>query len=326
MTFVCPRCKGALGKTPHSYGCDPCTAEYPIVCGIADFRLWPDPYIGIPEDRRKGELLHAFAEQHGFEAVLRYYYSITPEVPPHHAKRWIAHSLAQVEIARSVLGDAGVTDEGDAGAALLDIGCSTGGLLAAAAGTFARLTGADVAFRWLVVGRARLRELGVTAELVCANAEALPFPDRSFNVVTAIDVLEHFRDPKAALRESARVSARHGRTFCATNNRYAPLPDPQVGLWGVGYVPRRWQPAFVARRRAGLHIYEVRMRSATEVRRLFADAGFTRFRTKPAPLYAPHATPSIQRVLRVYNRCRDLPLIRLPLCLIGPRLMTLAER
>ncbi|HZJ26603.1 MAG TPA: class I SAM-dependent methyltransferase, partial [Acidimicrobiia bacterium] len=35
---------------------------------------------------------------------------------------------------------------------------------------------------------------------------ALPFPDRSFDLVLAIEVLEHVPDPDAALTEIARVS------------------------------------------------------------------------------------------------------------------------
>lgn len=325
MRFVCPQCKKELRQVPDMYHCAGCRRDYPVLCGIADFRLHPDPYISIDDDRRKGQHLFEKSRHQSFVELLRYYYSITPEVPSDHAERWVAHSLAQVRIARETLRRCGVAAGPGAGA-LLDLGCSTGGLLAAA-GPCRAAVGVDVAFRWLVVGQLRLRELGVEAELVCANAEALPFPDGCFDTVTAIDVVEHVRDAQAAICESRRVLAEGGRALCATNNRFAPLPDPQVGVWAVGYVPRRWQPAYVAKVRSGLHAYQVQMPSSAELTRLFRRAGYRGVKTDPAPLIAPHMQRSVSSaLLAAYNRLRELPLAKPPLRLLGPRLVTVGER
>lgn len=325
MRFVCPRCKGSLIESEAAYRCRRCGREYPVICGIADFRLYPDPYISIEHDRMKGVQLFEEGSRRSFADLVSYYYSITPEVPPDHAARWTRHTLSQVNIARETLERCGVSTEGD-GVALLDIGCSTGGLLVAA-GTRRVLAGVDVAFRWLVVAQRRLAELNIAANLVCANAEALPFRDGTFDVVTAIDVIEHVRDPRASIRESRRVLAEGGRMVCAANNRFAPLPDPQVGVWAVGYVPRRWQPAYVAKARKGLHVYQVRMPSAAELTRLFRQAGYRRVRTDPAPLVAPHVRGQVQNaMLAAYNRIRNVALAKPPLRLLGPRLLTVGER
>ncbi|HEY1520264.1 MAG TPA: class I SAM-dependent methyltransferase [Solirubrobacteraceae bacterium] len=40
-------------------------------------------------------------------------------------------------------------------------------------------------------------------------AESLPFPDRSFDLAAAIEVLEHVPDPEATMSEMARVAAGH---------------------------------------------------------------------------------------------------------------------
>ncbi len=42
-----------------------------------------------------------------------------------------------------------------------------------------------------------------------ADAERLPFTDDSFDLVVAVEVLEHLRDPRQGLAEMARVSRRH---------------------------------------------------------------------------------------------------------------------
>jgi len=56
---------------------------------------------------------------------------------------------------------------------------------------------------------ASLRAGGV-ARLTALTADAadLPFKDRDFDVVTALEVVEHTKDPLAALREVARVARR----------------------------------------------------------------------------------------------------------------------
>jgi SAM-dependent methyltransferase len=42
-----------------------------------------------------------------------------------------------------------------------------------------------------------------------ADAHVLPFEDRSFDLVVAVEVLEHLTDPAMGLREMARVGRRH---------------------------------------------------------------------------------------------------------------------
>ena len=127
MRFVCPACKGELTLVSDSYECPACSRSFPIVCGIPDFRLTPDPYIGIEEDRAKGTMLQAAAQSRTFEELLRFYYAITPEDPPDLAKHWIARALADVEIAKFTIDAYGLQ-----GNRLLDLGCSTGAMLAAA--------------------------------------------------------------------------------------------------------------------------------------------------------------------------------------------------
>ena len=51
----------------------------------------------------------------------------------------------------------------------------------------------------------RLRQAG--GRTICGNLTALPFPDRHFGLVCALDIIEHVEDEAAAWRELARVAA-----------------------------------------------------------------------------------------------------------------------
>jgi ubiquinone/menaquinone biosynthesis C-methylase UbiE/uncharacterized protein YbaR (Trm112 family) len=319
MEFVCPSCQGPLEHSSDGYRCGPCRQVYPVVCGIPDFRLSPDPYIGIQDDRVKGMHLWEAAQSRNFRQLIEYYYSITTDAPPDLAKFWIARTFSEAPLARCVLKQSLLWSEVDR-AKLLDIGCSTGAMLLAARGA-RELVGVDVGFRWLVMGKVRLRDEGLSASLVCANAEALPFADGCFDLVTAHDLIEHLRRPGQAVSEASRVSRSGARALWVTNNRYAPLPEPHVRFFGVGYLPRRWQPRYVAWRRKDLPPYAIRLRSARELKRLFQRAEYSTICIGPAPLVAPHWENSlVNRLLDFYNQLRDVPFIRAFAKLAGPRL------
>ena len=68
---------------------------------------------------------------------------------------------------------------------ILDIGCGTGYLVALyTAGGGARVTGVDIAAKSVELTLARLQLMGLTATVKKASAEALPFADNSFDLVT----------------------------------------------------------------------------------------------------------------------------------------------
>ena len=84
---------------------------------------------------------------------------------------------------------------------LLDIGCGTGFVIELLADTFDEIDGIDPT-------RAMLDQVDVSAGNITLHegtAEALPFADGSFDLVTAYSVFHHLADHRPALAEAARV-------------------------------------------------------------------------------------------------------------------------
>lgn len=103
-----------------------------------------------------------------------------------------------------VVGAAALED----GMAHLDAGCGFGGTLAAVDARHARmrLTGLNIDGRQLAVAREAVRpRAGNSLEFVEGDACAMPFPDASFDRVTAVECIFHFPSRSAFLKEASRV-------------------------------------------------------------------------------------------------------------------------
>lgn len=84
---------------------------------------------------------------------------------------------------------------------ILDVGCGTGANLVLLK-KFGKIRGLDKSESALDFCRQKGFLLW---QLKKGSAESLPFPTRSFNLVTLFDVLEHIQDEKGALEETFRV-------------------------------------------------------------------------------------------------------------------------
>jgi SAM-dependent methyltransferase len=326
--LACPVCRGSLATEGSALGCRPCARLFPIIAGIPDLRVEPDPWIGLDDDRRKALRVLDEAEGLDFEGHVRTYWRLTPETSPEQAERFTEHVLAAAERTSEWLS----MDQDDGGGfgpdgPWLDLGCGTADLGAAAPASVS-VIGVDVAMRWLVIARRRLEDAGRQAHLVCANAEALPFPDRRFSRVLSLGLVEHCKSLDAVLSEAYRVAGDGGSLRFRTTNRYSLLPEPHVGVWGVGFFPRSWADRYV-RSRGGTGYAHHHPWSAGEIRRGLRGAGFQEVRVGAAPTLTEEArrsSPAVRAAVPLYERARKMPLSRDGLRQIAPVLEAEARR
>jgi ubiquinone/menaquinone biosynthesis C-methylase UbiE/uncharacterized protein YbaR (Trm112 family) len=333
LELECPACRGELERPAESeIVCRGCGKAYPVVLGIPDLRVFPDPYIGVEEERRKvARLAERFGDE-DFAGLLDFYYSITPVVSPQLAEQYKASLHAAAPRTRAWLSEwerqSGVEPDGDAAErALLDVGCGTGALLLAAEGRYGLRAGVDIALRWLVMCRRRLADGGVELPLVCACAEALPLPGGRFDTVTLDSTIEHLEAQDRALGEVHRVMKPAARLYVATPNRFSVGPDPATKIWAGSWLPERVTAWLVAR--SGGLPPKRHLLSARSLRRLLASSGFTDIRIDlpgvPAGQRAHFPAP-LRAAMTGYELARGLPFSRAILRAVGPILQSVARR
>ncbi|MCX2180427.1 class I SAM-dependent methyltransferase [Streptomyces sp. SKN60] len=135
----------------------------------------------------------------------------------HHESVLRSHSWRTVENSAAYL-----IPELAAGLDVLDVGCGPGTISADLAQRVApgRVTAVDAAEDVLDKARAVAAERGLAnVEFAVADVHALDFPDDSFDIVHAHQVLQHVGDPVQALREMRRV-CRPGGVVAARDSDY----------------------------------------------------------------------------------------------------------
>lgn len=140
-------------------------------------------------------------------------------------------------------------------------------------------TGIDLTSRGVDLTRERLGLEGLTAEVLQGNAEALPFPDESFDHVYSWGVLHHSPDTPQAVREVHRVLRPGGTATVMIYHRHAWVP------WTV------WAVQGPLKGRAGLSVREA-------IAEHLESPGTKAYsRAEAAELFAPFAEARIRTVL-----------------------------
>jgi ubiquinone/menaquinone biosynthesis C-methylase UbiE len=109
-----------------------------------------------------------------------------------------------------------IRDAGHLSAAsrVLDVACGPGIVVEALARSAGEVIGCDITPEMLEKARERCAKAGLkNTRFTPGRAEALPFPDASFDVVVSRSAVHHFPDPSAAFREMARVVKPGGRVI-----------------------------------------------------------------------------------------------------------------
>jgi SAM-dependent methyltransferase len=279
---------------------------------LLDLRLGSDRYLELEAERARAEELAAIAAATDLTGVAAAYYAMTGEAPDRRG-RFMAHiasGLARGEALAARLPGAG---------RILEVGCGTGGLLVAVAVAGMEIVGVDIATRWLVAARRRLADHGLSAPLLAASADRLPWPDGHFDTVVADSVLEHLDDPAGALREWARVLRPEGRLVVWSPNRFTLTVDPHLGLWGLGWLPRRWLPGYLRLRRCAA--WPPRTLSGVEARGIAEAAGLGAVEVEPPAIprcWARSRRSTERAAILAYSAARRLPAARRVLAVVGP--------
>jgi len=95
------------------------------------------------------------------------------------------------------------------------------------------ITGLNVTPLQVRLGRARVRRRGLADRITLreGSATAMPLPDASADLVTAVECAFHFHTREAFLAEAHRVLRPGGRLVLADILRAAPDPDPWRRRW-----------------------------------------------------------------------------------------------
>lgn len=125
------------------------------------------------------------------------------------------------------------------GLALLEVGCGGGLLTEPMRRLGAEVTGIDPAPRNIGVARAHAEQAGLKITYLPCAAEDLVASGASFDVVLAMEVVEHVADVDAFILDCARLVKPGGLLFLATLNRTAKAFA--LAIVGAEYV-LRWLP------------------------------------------------------------------------------------
>ena len=119
------------------------------------------------------------------------------------------------------------------GDVVLDVGCGPGTITADLAGRTAHVTALEITDAALDLARAEFGRRGVAnVDFAVGDINALDYPDDSFDVVHAHQVLQHVGDPVNALREMRRVSRRLVAVRDSDYAAFAWFPSlPELDEW-----------------------------------------------------------------------------------------------
>lgn len=314
----CPKCRDCLRESDRSLECPKCDRHFDVVDGIPDFRLSIPNWLDVAADTATAREL-AEAKLPLDELIREVFARQTPS-DHQRVERRTREMLAGPTCLQEDL--EGWLKPVIAGGHFLDLGCGGGMLLAAAADLHPSVpvVGIDVSMTWLVVAKRMVAERGGHAILAAAMAEALPLASESIPAIVSLDVIEHVDKPDPYLAEIDRVLEVGGHAALSTPNRFSLTAEPHVFVWGVGWLPQRFQRAFVRWRSGKAYDYTVLMSSFGLRRKVRTNTGL-RFQIhvpKVASSNVAHFGSGKAAAARFYNALAGSVLLRPLFLCIAP--------
>lgn len=301
MFWKCPQCRGDLTAAADALACTACDRRYPVVAELPDFRLGGAAWVDFDRDRDRALRLDAKIRAEGLEAGILDVFLNSRRFDAAKSRFRTCQVLTGADKYDRQL-DGWLADTREM--PVLEVGTGAGQLSVALARRGITAHGIDVSMEWLVVAKHWLRQTGTAPQLATAMAEDLPVADGSVASYISLDVIEHVGDQGRFVREMARVLRPGGHYALVTPNRFSLAPEPHVGVWGVGYLPRPLQLRWV-RRRTGIDYSFTRLLSTGETRRLFRRHAGLEPQLHFPPIAAEEIalfSPPKARLARAYNR------------------------
>lgn len=195
----------------------------------------------------------------------------------------------------------------------LDVGCGNGSITTNLATRFNRVVGIDVEgerlrqFRQLIGGDHRIHILQM-------SSDAVGFPDATFGLVTAFEVLEHVPDLPKTADEMVRVCAPGGKVVISVPQVWFPFENH--GIYCNGRTIHRKVPLLPYIRPLHRKFATARVFSSGELDRLFIPRGLRLVETAyAAPQFERAATAQSWERNFVFlrgllDRCERVPILR----------------
>ncbi|MCW5771894.1 MAG: bifunctional 2-polyprenyl-6-hydroxyphenol methylase/3-demethylubiquinol 3-O-methyltransferase UbiG [Rhodospirillaceae bacterium] len=199
---------------------------------------------GARDGRREGDAASVDAAEIGrFGAMADTWWDANGPMRP-------LHQMAPVRIAfvrdhaaaafgRDVAGPGPVADRPFAGLSLLDVGCGGGLMCEPMTRLGFAVTGIDAAERNIAVAQHHAGESGLAIDYEATTVEALAAAGPQFDVVLALEVVEHVADLDSFLRALVQVVKPDGIVILSTLNRTSKAFA--LAVVGAEYV-LRWLP------------------------------------------------------------------------------------
>jgi len=328
LLWRCLKCQGRLQAcSSESVKCQGCDVDYPAVDGIPDLRPR-----GATTARYEEEDLEAARK---YSADLRE--ASVESVMARLSDRPETNDAIQGMRVKQIMGappkfhhqfEGWLKPCARIDGQLLDVGCGSGGLLAAAATEGIWAAGIDASMTNLVAAKHMIEAHGGPARLACAYAEALPIDNARVTAVTMYDSIEHVSSVRGTISEACRVLKPGGHLAISTPNRFSLTREPHVLVWGVGWLPRSLQEPYV-RWRIGQPYNHTRLMSTWEMARELRLHHELQFEFRIPPVPEEEIANFSQRratLASVYNRISGWRVLR-PLMLgIGPFYQVIGRR